>query len=62
MVEGSFCAETFYTFISGLLDKMQPYPHPNSVIVMDNCKIHKNPVIRELIESRQALLSFLIDY
>ncbi|KAF9234994.1 hypothetical protein BU15DRAFT_65215 [Melanogaster broomeanus] len=52
IVEGSFCTESFTTFISGLLDSMQPFPAPNSVIVMDNCRIHKHPDIQELIESR----------
>lgn len=40
---------------------MQPYPAPNSVIVMDNCRIHKSPRIREMIESRFVLLFFRLD-
>ena len=52
IVEGSFDTELFYTFVSRLLDQMQPFPTPNSVIVMDNCRIHKHPAIVELIESR----------
>ncbi|KIK24914.1 hypothetical protein PISMIDRAFT_97722, partial [Pisolithus microcarpus 441] len=52
VIEGSFCAESFTRFIRQLLDNMQPFPAPNSVIVMDNCPIHKHPDIRELIESR----------
>jgi hypothetical protein len=52
IVEGAFDTELFYTFISRLLDVMQPFPAPNSVIVMDNCRIHKHPEILELIESR----------
>ncbi|KAF8833325.1 hypothetical protein BDN67DRAFT_871295, partial [Paxillus ammoniavirescens] len=51
VVEGSFCTETFTRFIQGLLDYMQPYPAQNSVIVMDNCRIHKHPDIQEMIES-----------
>ena len=31
---------------------MEPFPGPKSVIVMDNCRIHKNPAVLELIESR----------
>jgi hypothetical protein len=34
---------------------MQPFPAPNSVIVMDNCRIHKHPSIVELIESRYGI-------
>jgi hypothetical protein len=52
VVEGSFCTETFMEFIEGLLGKMQPYPAPNSVIVMDNCRIHKHADILKAIEDR----------
>ena len=52
IVEGAFDTELFYTFISRLLDVMEPFPAPNSVIVMDNCRIHKHPDILELIESK----------
>jgi hypothetical protein len=52
IVEGAFDSSLFYTFISRLLDVMQPYPAPKSVIVMDNCRIHKHPEILELITSR----------
>lgn len=41
---------------------MQPFPAPNSVIVMDNCPIHKHPDIRELIESRGMRCEFLPPY
>lgn len=50
--EGSFRTESFKAFILGLLDTMQPYPAPNSVIVMDNCKIHKREDILEAIYAR----------
>ncbi|KIO09795.1 hypothetical protein M404DRAFT_930367, partial [Pisolithus tinctorius Marx 270] len=52
IVEGSFCTETFMCFIKGLLNNMQPYPAPNSVIVMANCQIHKHADIQNLIEAR----------
>lgn len=52
VVEGSFCTESFMRFIERLLDNMQPFPAPNSVIVMDNCSIHKDPDIVALIEFR----------
>ena len=43
---------------------MQPYPAPNSVIVMDNCRIHKAPEIQEMIEERYIKLirSFIFYY
>ena len=52
IVEGAFDTASFYTFIEHTLDHMQPFPAPNSVIVMDNCCIHKHPDIQNLIESR----------
>lgn len=52
IVEGSFNTRKFKDFIEGLLDHMQPYPAPNSVIVLDNCRIHKDPEIIEMVESR----------
>jgi len=52
VVDGLFCTETFQDFIEALLDKMQPYPAPNSVIVMDNCRIHKHADILRAIEER----------
>ena len=52
IVEGPFNTELFTVFIESLLEKMQPFPNPRSVIVMDNCAIHKAPEIRDLIESR----------
>jgi hypothetical protein len=52
IVEGSFNAELFAHFIEGLLDNMNPWPGPNSVIVMDNCRIHHADFILEMIERR----------
>jgi hypothetical protein len=52
IIEGTFDSSTFLVFVERLLDQMQPYPAPNSVIVMDNCCIHKSEAILELIESR----------
>jgi hypothetical protein len=50
--EGTFRSDSFKEFILGLLDQMQPYPAPNSVIVMDNCKIHKREDILQAILDR----------
>ena len=52
VVEGSFRADTFALFIQNVLEHMEPFPGPNSVIVMDNCRIHKSPYIQELISAR----------
>ncbi|KIK27507.1 hypothetical protein PISMIDRAFT_93144, partial [Pisolithus microcarpus 441] len=52
IIEGPFNTVQFRVFIDSLLDHMQPFPAPNSVIVMDNASIHKDPSIVELVESR----------
>jgi hypothetical protein len=61
IVEGSFNTESFTDFIKGLLDQMQPYPAQNSVIVMDNCRIHHAPAIREIIEERLVFIYVCIE-
>ena len=50
--EGSFTTLLFKVFLEGLLNEMQPYPAPNSVVIMDNAKVHKSPEICEMIEAR----------
>jgi len=52
ILEGAFDTSKFLIFIERLLDQMEPFPAPNSVIVMDNCRIHKHPDIVDLIEAR----------
>jgi transposase len=52
ITEGTFTAAKFLSFIEGLLNQMQPFPAPNSVIIMDNCRIHKMPEMRTMIEAR----------
>ncbi|KAI0753031.1 hypothetical protein C8Q80DRAFT_1051168, partial [Daedaleopsis nitida] len=36
IIEGAYTGAHFMEFISGLLDNMNPFPGPRSVIVMDN--------------------------
>lgn len=52
VVEGSFDARRFHQFIERVLDSMNPYPALNSVIVMDNCPIHKDLATLQLIRER----------
>lgn len=52
VLAGSYKARDFNSFIDGLLDNMNPFPGPNSVIVMDNASIHKSPELRPMIEQR----------
>lgn len=52
IVEGSFTGSLFRDFLCGLLDNMQPYPAPKSVIVLDNARVHKQPATLQMIEER----------
>lgn len=52
IIEGSFDSDSFARFIDGLLYHMNPFPGPSSVIVMDNCHIHKSDLVREIVEAR----------
>ena len=58
LLRGSFCAELLKHFIEGLLEQMQPFPAQNSVIVLDNCQIHKHLDIQQMIEER-LVFSFI---
>jgi len=59
IVEGSFSTKTFKTFIERLLKNMQPYPAPNSVVVMEDCTLHRHQDIIDLIHSRGMRVEFL---
>jgi len=59
IIEGSFTKLTFASFIDGLLDRMNPFPGPNSVIVMDNCRIHKSDLIQEMIQEQCVFIEML---
>ncbi|KAI0358048.1 hypothetical protein OH77DRAFT_1381588, partial [Trametes cingulata] len=50
VVEGPFTTARFADFIAGLLDRMNPFPGSNSVVVMDRCRMHKADLIVGMIE------------
>ena len=58
VVEGAFNTELFTTFIERLLNKMNPFSSLQSVLIMDNCSIHKVLEICKLIKSRSVLHPF----
>ncbi|KAJ2932941.1 hypothetical protein H1R20_g4170, partial [Candolleomyces eurysporus] len=62
VIPRSYTAEIFNGFIEGLLDNMNPFPAPNSVIVMDNASIHKSEDLRRMVEARGMRLVFLPAY
>ena len=52
IVSGSFNGKTFKIYLKGLLEYMNPYPAPNSVLIMDNCAIHHVDGIQEMCDER----------
>jgi len=54
VVEGSYTKPLFQEFIAELLTRMQPFPGNNSVIIMDNARIHKNQEVIDMINERYA--------
>ena len=52
IISRSWNAEQFENYVQGLLMVMQPYPMPNSVLVMDNAIIHHFDGIRDLVEAQ----------
>jgi hypothetical protein len=52
IVRGSFNGETFKMWLEGLLEAMNPYPEPKSVLVVDNCAIHHVEGIQEMCNER----------
>ncbi|KAH7916982.1 hypothetical protein BV22DRAFT_987860, partial [Leucogyrophana mollusca] len=49
--KGSVNTEKFIAFLcEQVAPKLNPYPHSRSVVVMDNCRIHHDDEIRQIIE------------
>ncbi|EGO02438.1 hypothetical protein SERLA73DRAFT_35899, partial [Serpula lacrymans var. lacrymans S7.3] len=52
IVHGSVNGEDFFDFIvNDVLSVMNPYPQDKSIIILDNCAIHKMNAVREVVES-----------
>ena len=50
-------------FVYGeLIDVIQPYPGPNSIIIVDNCATHHNPAFKQVIDDMGAWLIYLPPY
>ena len=47
---GSYDGNSFLGYLKGLLEVMNPYPAPRSVLVLDNCHIHHVTGVRELCD------------
>ncbi|TKA51273.1 hypothetical protein B0A53_05576 [Rhodotorula sp. CCFEE 5036] len=59
-VEGAFNSLSFYDFVTDDLSPfLEPYPGKNSVIVMDNCSIHKSALLSSTLQALGVLLVFI---
>ncbi|KIK93139.1 hypothetical protein PAXRUDRAFT_789410 [Paxillus rubicundulus Ve08.2h10] len=45
---GNYNDDQFIKYLQGLLNIMNSYPQPHSVLVMDNCSIHNVDGVEEL--------------
>ena len=60
---GYFNAEAFFQWVTmELLPHLQPYPHPRSVVCLDNASIHLDPRVKEALERHGCLIKFLPPY
>jgi transposase len=62
VVENAITGDDFRRFIQGLLPRMNAWPLPHSVLVVDNASIHKVAGIKELVEETSARLIYLPAY
>ncbi|KAB5590974.1 hypothetical protein CTheo_5590 [Ceratobasidium theobromae] len=62
IVQKSFNSALFLEFLELCLASMNPFPDDNSVLIMDNCAIHNDPAIREMIEARGMVCMYLPSY
>ncbi|KIJ51782.1 hypothetical protein M422DRAFT_244132 [Sphaerobolus stellatus SS14] len=60
--QGSYDGEDFIAYIEELLSKMNPWPQPRGVLVMDNCSIHHVDDVALLCAARGIRLYYLPPY
>jgi hypothetical protein len=57
--KGAYNGNEFVEWLAGLLEIMNPYPAPNSVLILDNCRIHHVEGVEELCAERYVLSQYL---
>jgi transposase len=63
IVEGSFTMRTFEQFIFyDVLPSMNPFPGPRSVLILDNCRIHKSQLLYRIARWSGIRVIFLPPY
>jgi len=64
-VEGGFSADEFLLAVKYMIiPRMNPFPQPNSILVLDNCRIHHTHLdaIRTMLDEIGARYLFLAPY
>ena len=59
---GSYTAERFNDFVTRVLDQMNAYPAPRSVLLLDNASIHHSAEFRLLCEAKGVRYEYLPPY
>jgi transposase len=49
---GGYNGEQFVEWLEGLLEVMNPYPAPQSVLILDNCRIHHVEQVQEMCDAK----------
>ena len=62
VLDKAISGDDFRRFVQGLLPRMNEWPLPKSVLIVDNASIHKVAGIREMVEERGARLVYLPAY
>ena len=63
MITGTTNGETFFDFIRGsVIPRMQPFPAPSSVLVLDDCSIHHIQEVKDILVQAGILLLYLPPY
>ena len=48
---GSYKGDEFLEYLDDLTARMNPYPGPHSVLVIDNCRIHHVEGVEEICDA-----------
>jgi len=62
IIEGSFDGDSFCQFLRDLVRNMNPYPGPQSILVLDNCSIHHVAEVEEIVDEAGVRLQYLSPY
>ncbi|KAF7352249.1 Tc1-mariner class transposase [Mycena venus] len=63
IVEGSMDAFEFFDFIvEDVIPEMNPYPDVQSVLVLDNCRIHHTDLLQEVLNENGIMVLYLPPY